>query len=173
MLGRAVETFDLYLLSVLREIFQSKPEMLKSESPVSASVLLEIKKFEDIVAYIAERKLHELAFKPLSELRDYIESRTGIDLFPKKEIYERVVIASEIRNLIAHNNCMANEQFFRRTKGLSETVQFRANGKAMISDEWVRQTSYMLDGVVFDFDSAAVEKFFLPTVDSAVVFIEA
>lgn len=93
MLSRAVETFDLYVLLALREIFEARPEMLKSEGPVEVAAVLDLKRFEDIVMHIAEKKLHELSFKPLSELRKYIQTRTGIDLYGSEKAYEIVLLA--------------------------------------------------------------------------------
>ena len=100
MLSRAVESFDLYVLTVLREIFTAKPEMLKSESAIDAATVIDLRNFDEIIFYLAERKLHELSFKPLSDLSKYIESRTGILLFKNEEVYETVLLASEVRNLI-------------------------------------------------------------------------
>ena len=85
MVSRAVETFDLYVLLALRDIFAAKPEILKSEGTVDVSAVIELKNFDNIVEYIAEKKLHELSYKPLSELRKYIQMRTGMDLFPTEE----------------------------------------------------------------------------------------
>jgi hypothetical protein len=173
MLSRAVETFDLYVLTVLREIFAAKPEMLKSETAVDAATVIELRNFDDIVFYLAERKLHELSFKPLSELRKYIESRTGIDLFSSEAEYEVVLLASEVRNLIAHNDCRINDVFKRRTEKLKDKDKFPVSdsGKFVIEDEWVRRASYALDNVVFNFDEAVAKKFDIPPMNRMTSFI--
>ena len=77
MLCRAVESFDLYVLQALRLIFESQPNMLKSESPIDAATALELRTFENIVFHLAERKLHDLSYKPLSELQRFIATRVG------------------------------------------------------------------------------------------------
>jgi hypothetical protein len=59
---------------------------------------VELRNFEDILTYIAEHRLHELSFKPLSELDKFIQSRTGIPLFGASEVYRTALIASEVRN---------------------------------------------------------------------------
>jgi len=169
MLSRSVESFDLYVLSMLRTVFTAKPEMLKSESSIDAATIIDLKDFNDIISYLAERKMHELSFKPLSELRAYIKRQTGIDLFVTEEIYEMTVLSSEVRNLIAHNDCRVNDLFLKRINrlGCKNSLSVEKSGKVIITDEWVRRASYALDGVVFDFDEAMVRKFGLATINPA------
>ena len=158
---------------MLREIFAAKPEMLKSETPVDAATVIELRNFEDIVFYLAERKLHELSFKPLSELRKYIDSRTGIDLFGTDAEYDIVLLASEVRNLIAHNDCRINGVFKSRTEKLKDKDKFPVSdsGKFVINDEWVRRASYTLDNLVFDFDEKVAKKFDVPLMNRMTSFI--
>lgn len=166
ILSRTVETFDLYVLTTLREIFRARPEMLTSESAIPVSTVLERRSFEDLLTYVAERRLHELSFKPLSELDKFITSRTGIGLFATSDIYQTVLLASEVRNLIAHNDCVVNDIFRQRVGDALPTELISPNGKFNVSDHWMRQTSYVLDGVVFDFDSQAGAKFNIPMIAS-------
>jgi hypothetical protein len=172
MLSRAVETFDLYVLLALREIFEARPEMLKSEGSVEIAAVLDLKRFEDIVMHIAEKKLHELSFKPLSELRKYIQTRTGIDLYGSEKTYETVLLASEVRNLIAHNDCRLNEIFEKRVpEHIRKSVSTYPMGKVIITDEWVREACYTMDALVFDFDVAISEKYGLKTFQPGTSFV--
>ncbi len=163
MLSRAVESFDLYVLQVLRLIFEAQPNLLKSESPIDAATALELRTFEHIVFHLAERKLHDLSYKPLSELQKFLKTRVGLDLFRSQEIYEMVLLASEVRNLIAHNDCKVSQQFKQRTKDIANPLKINEHSKVLIDDDWLHRASYTLDGVVFDFDEAAVTKFGLKT----------
>lgn len=159
MLSRAVESFDLYVLNILRNIIEAKPQILKSKSQVDAATLIELRTPEEIIYYLAERQLNELGYKPLSELRKWILRRTGLELFRSDEIFDVALLATEIRNLIAHNDCMANEIIMNRIGERSANLDISELGKVRISDEWLRKTCYTLDGVVFDFDQAAGDKF--------------
>ena len=163
MLTRAVESFDLYILQVLRLIFEAQPNLLKSESPIDAATVLELRTFEHIVFHLAERKLHDLSYKPLSELQKFLKDRVGLDLFRSQEIYEMVLLASEVRNLIAHNDCKVSQQFKQRTKDIANPLKINEHAKVLIDDDWLHRASYTLDGVVFNFDDAAVAKFGLKT----------
>ena len=153
ILSRTVESVDLYVLTTLREIFRVRPEMLKSEAPIAVATVVELRTFEEILTYIAERRLHELSFKPLSELNKFIESRTGIPLFNSPEAYRTALIASEVRNLVAHNDCLINDLFRLRVGDAISKEDIARSTKYDISDQWMREASYELDGIVFDFDS--------------------
>lgn len=163
MLSRATESFDLYLTTILRDIFLSRPEMLKSEGSVDVSTIIETGNYEDLIWQIVERKVHELSYKPLRELRKFIQSRTGIEFFPSQEAFEMTIIASEIRNLIAHNDCVVNDLFKTRTKGIEFPLSISESGKINIEDAWLRRASYTLDDIVFNFDERASKKFELHT----------
>jgi len=172
MLSRSIETFDLYLLLVLREIFEISPEILKSETPIELSVIFEFRTFEEIISYAAERKLHELSFKSLSDLRKYISTRTGLELFKTEDIFATVLIATEVRNLIAHNDCRVNDVFQRRIKGYAkEEFPVSEMKKFIIGDTWLRNACSVLDTVAFDFDEAVAAKFKVRTLNRMTSFL--
>ncbi|HWK88148.1 MAG TPA: hypothetical protein VNQ34_11665 [Xanthobacteraceae bacterium] len=159
MLSRAVESFDLYVLNILRLIFESKPELLKSKKSVDVETLIALRTPEEIIYYLAERQINELGYKPLVELRKWILERIGIDLFKNEEIFDVVLLATEVRNLISHNDCRANEILAKRIGERTSMLDISEMGKVRISDEWLRRVAYTLDGVVFDFDVAVCGKF--------------
>jgi hypothetical protein len=171
MLSRAVESFDLYLTTILRDIFLARPEMLKSDSTIDVATIIDVGNYDDLIWQVVERKVHELSYKPLSDLRKFIESRTGIDLFPSQEAFELTILASEVRNLIAHNDCKINDLFSRRTKNLQVAVDVSSTGRVKIEDEWLRKASYSLDNIVFRFDERAVAKFGLHSLNRMSSFI--
>jgi hypothetical protein len=162
MLSRAVESFDLYVVTMMRDLFLAKPEMMKSEGTIDVSAVIESGSYDEIVYRIADRKIHELSYKSLADLRKFIVSRTGVDLFGE-ESFDMTLAASETRNLIAHNDCVVNDLFRAKTRGCRSLPKESSTGKLVIADDWLRRISYALDGVVFDFDVAVSAKFNLPT----------
>jgi hypothetical protein len=171
MLSRAIESFDLYLTTILRDIFLAKPEILKSEGSVDIASIIEAGSYDGLIWRIAERKVHELSYKSLGELRKFVVGRTGVDLFPSPATFEMATLASEVRNLIAHNDCVVNDLFNLRVKGLSNHLEVSDSGRLKITDEWLRRASYTLDGLVFRFDELAAEKFHLHTLNRMGAFI--
>jgi hypothetical protein len=171
MLSRAIESFDLYLTTILRDVFIARPEMLKSEGSVDVATIIEVGNYQDLVWHIVEKKVHELSYKPLSELRRFILSRTGIDIFPSEEVFATTIVASEVRNLIAHNDCVANDVFKSRTKSVDVHLEISSTGRVVIDDAWLRRASYTLDSLVFRFDELASKKFKLQTLNRMTAFL--
>ena len=163
LLTRAVESFQLYMLQILRLIFEAQPNLLKSESPIAAAVVLELRTFEQIAFHLAERKLHDLSYKPLSDLQKFLKDCVGLDLFRSQKSFEIVLLATKIRNLIAHNDCNVSQQFQQRTNDITNPLTLDKHSKVLIDDDWLRRASYALDDVVFDFDDTASAKFDLKT----------
>lgn len=171
MLSRATESFDLYLTMILRDIFLARPEMLKSEGTIDIATVIETGNYEELIWKIAERKVLELSYKPLSELRKFIQSRTSVDLFPSQAAFETTLVASEVRNLIAHNDCLVSDVFRARTKGISMPLVVSSTGRVKIDNAWLQKASFMLDDIVFRFDKLAADKFNLRTLFRMGAFI--
>lgn len=171
MLSRAIESFELYLTTAMRDIFLARPEMLKSEGSIEVAAVIEAGSYENVVWEIVNKKLHELSYKPLVDLRKFIQSRTGIDLFPSEAAYQMTILASEIRNLIAHNDCIINDVFKARTKGIDMPLEISSTGRIEIDDLWLRRASYTLDSLVFDFDEKSATKFDVRTLGRMTSFI--
>lgn len=161
LLSRAIESFNLYITKSLRDIFLSRPEMLKSEEKIDITTIIESQDYQEILLKIVERKVHELSYKSLHELRKFIFGRTGIELFESEQDFHTAILASEIRNLIAHNDCVANDVFKAKTKSVNTLPSISDEGRVLIDDDWLRKASYTLDRVVFRFDELAAEKFAL------------
>ncbi|PDS95710.1 hypothetical protein CO659_22115 [Rhizobium sp. S9] len=171
MLSRAVESFDLYLTTVLRDIFRARPEVLKSEGTIEVAAIIDAGNYDALIWQIVERKVHDLAYKPLSELRKFIHTRTGVDLFDTSEAFELTILVSEIRNLIAHNDCIINDHFKRRTMSVRMLVDVSETGRVKIEDDWLRDACYQLDDIVFRFDERVAKKFDLRSLNRMTSFI--
>lgn len=165
MLSRAVESFDLYLTTALRDVFLAKPQLLKSEGAIDVASIIEAGSYEELIGQIVERKVHDLSYKSLTELRKFISSRTGVDAFPSEEAFQMTLIASEVRNLIAHNDCLVNDIYRRRVRQCAPQSTVFDTGRLQIEDEWLRRASYTLDGIVFRFDEMTAAKFDLHTLN--------
>lgn len=171
MLSRAIESFELYLTTAMRDIFLSRPEMLKSEGKIEISAVIEAGNYSDVIWEIVNKKLHELSYKSLADLRSFISKRTGIELFQNEAAYEMTVLSSEIRNLIAHNDCVVNDVFKARTKGIDLPLEVSSTGRILIDDIWLRRASYTLDSLVFDFDERSSAKFEVRTLNRMASFV--
>jgi len=172
LLTHAVETFDLYLLHILRLIYSECPELvieearLETEFPKSA-----FDSPNDFFLFLAEKKLQQLGYKGLAQLRSYFEKKLGVVLFKDETIFEDAQLASQVRNLITHNDARVNEIFLKRTSGLKITPAPEIGLRYVVSTEWRHHISTSLDSIVFDFDAIAIQQFRLPSLNRLTSFL--
>ena len=170
LVSRAVESFELYLLHMLRLIFGEHPEIVLDDEKAGAKKA-DFANADDFFLYVAERKLQQLSYKPLTALREYIMQKTAIDLFDNNSTFETALLAIQARNLIAHNDCRVNELFLKRISVLSKPPAGELGNRYVFSEEWVKEVSYVFDHVVFQFDEFAAKKMLLPTMNRFTSFL--
>lgn len=170
-LSRTVESFQLYLTTILRDVFVSKPQLLKSSSKIDVAMVIESGNYENLIWQIIERQVLEVSYKSIGDLTQFIEKRTGINLFESAEQLEIVTVALEVRNLIAHNDCVVNELFEQKTKKFNVPLEISDTKRLVIDDEWLTTTCNELHRTVFDFDMAISEKFDLRLLNRMSSFI--
>ncbi|MEY9185337.1 hypothetical protein ABIG06_006836 [Bradyrhizobium sp. USDA 326] len=159
LLSRIVESFNHYVSAILSEVFLRRPEMLSAEGQIKVAKILELRTFDEIVRHLVDKKLHELSYSSLSDVRAFIKERTKIDLYRSEDQFKLVQLASEVRNLIAHNDCKINDVFLRRTGATTADLPLRESGKYIIRDDWLHSVIDCLGEIVFSFDNAVAGKF--------------
>jgi hypothetical protein len=163
LLARAIESFDLYLLHILRLIFSLHPELIIDPSRFEAELAKSELEPDDFLHSLAERKLHELGNSDLAQLRSYFEKELGIALFKDRADYANALLASRVRNLIAHNDGRVNRIFLKKTSGLPMKPKPEFGKRYVVSTDWLHDLCSALDSVVFNFDEVSIGQFALPT----------
>jgi hypothetical protein len=171
LLTRTVESFDLYLLQILRLIYSEHPELVIKPDRFDAAFAKSEMDADDFLASLAEKKLQDLGYSGLRQLSGYFEKKIGITLFKDKDIYENALVASQVRNLIAHNDGRVNRIFLKKTEGLPMDPAPEFGMRYVISTVWLRHISAVLDSVVFDFDESAIKRFAIPTYNRFTSFL--
>src|ERR1700690_4286674 len=106
LLSRSADSFHLYLIQFLRLLFSVRTNLvIEEEKIVDEAIKAKLSNADEYFLHLAECKLDLLSRKPLSALREYIITSTGIDIFEEESLYETVILARELRNLAAHNDC--------------------------------------------------------------------
>jgi hypothetical protein len=116
ILVRHVENYLGYLSLLLYEIFNQRPETLRSSDKVDLSLVLSHDSIEGLVKSIAERKVEELSYQSFNQLGEFFKERFNIQLLKESEI-EQMVEVIETRNISVHNRCIINKRYLKRTNG--------------------------------------------------------
>ncbi len=147
---RSIEFFELYLLHMLRLIFEEHPNTVMQEKENVTEA--DFENPDEYFFFIAERKLHQLSYKPLRDLREYFKEKTKLDIFENNNLYETAMLGIQIRNLIAHNDCRVDARFIKQVSVLSLPPLAELGTRYILLDEWVTTLSAALDHVVFQYD---------------------
>ncbi|MDO8875849.1 MAG: hypothetical protein Q8M24_18365 [Pseudolabrys sp.] len=165
-LTRSIESFDLYLLQMLRLLFSAKPDLVIAEEKlIGEATKASFEDTNDYFLHLAERKLMKLSYSSLSVLREYVRESSEIDLFDTDEIFETICLATELRNLISHNDCRVNEIFLKRTKSIPATPKLELGERFAISDAFLRNLISAADHAVFTYDERAAAQLGLLTMN--------
>ncbi|CAL77377.1 hypothetical protein BRADO3599 [Bradyrhizobium sp. ORS 278] len=106
--------FFSYISEMLQLVLRRKPEVLRSSERLTNEEVLQFTRVKELVAYMADKKVNELAYGGLKGVEDYVRDRLGIDLFANDDERARLTILAELRNIHTHNRGVVNEVFLKR-----------------------------------------------------------
>jgi hypothetical protein len=150
------DTFERYLVDLLIEIHLAQPNTLKSESSLTADVILNCLDMSEVIKLFAEKKVGDLPKGNSKEFGKYIKKITNIDLYSAAEQPKADEIF-ELRNLYTHSNGIVDTKFLRMNK----TDGLKAGDEHMISLDQLCETCLFFLNVVARIDSQAVSKYYL------------
>lgn len=81
VLTYAVDIFLNYLSHALRVIHETKPEMLRTDEKMTFAEISQFTRMSDLTDYMIEKRVLDLSFKGLSELRSEVSKRHGFEIF--------------------------------------------------------------------------------------------
>ena len=113
---------------------------------------------EELVAWLAERRVERLAYQGMSTLAEDLSERLGLSLFGEPEDAGRAIRIVEIRNLIVHNRAVVNRVFLSRVPDYPA----KEGDRIEIDVDDLFEDVQFLAGLCFDLDRRAAEKFGLP-----------
>ncbi|GAA0001897.1 hypothetical protein [Bradyrhizobium diazoefficiens] len=106
--------FFSYISESLQLVLQRKPEVLRSSEKLTNEEVLQFSDMSELVAYMADKKVNDLAYGGLKGLEDYVRDRLGEEMFSNSEERTRLTILAELRNIHTHNRGLVNEVFLKR-----------------------------------------------------------
>lgn len=158
-LSRSVDNFLTFISELLVLIFQTRPETMRSNKMVKFVDILRYKTMDELITYLAEERVNELAYKGMRELADEISKGLGFDLFPRSEDLDKAIYLVEVRNLIVHNRGVINRLFLSRQPSCSPSI-----GQSLeLKPQFILDSLRFLGQAALDIDNRASTKFNLPS----------
>jgi hypothetical protein len=106
--------FLCYLSEILQEVMIKKHEILRSNERVTTEEALQFNRVKDLRAFIADRKINELSYGGLRQMRDFISERLGVEMIGTDEEGPLLTISVELRNIHTHDRGIVNQLFLNR-----------------------------------------------------------
>lgn len=157
VLCRAVDSYLCYITDLLALIFVNKPDTLRSNEQLTYDDVLQHSNMDDLISFIAEKRVLKLAFTGMRKLAADLSEGMGLDLFDNDADRERAVKIVEIRNLLTHNHGIVNRLFVSRLPDYPVAV-----GDRIKPDAGFLQDIDFLAGSVCDIEKRTAQKFGFP-----------
>ena len=118
--------FFSYVSEMLQIVLRRKPEALRSSERLTNEEVLQFTRIKELIAYMADKKVNELAYGGIRGVEDYVRERLGVTLFDNEDERLKLTVLAELRNIHTHNRGAVNEIFLKRV-GQSQfgTISFR------------------------------------------------
>ena len=78
--------------------------------------MLKFKDMDDFVSYIAEKRVHELSYKGMREILEFLEKKHGLKIDCCNSKLATAIEFIEVRNIVVHNAGFVNDLFIKKTK---------------------------------------------------------
>jgi len=112
---RAVDNFNHYITQMLYRTFTERPETLRTEQ-IPVRDALECATREELISYVAEKKVTGLGHKGLSDIVDYLNRNLSLEFDESEKCYLQACAIVELRNIIVHHGGRVTNRFIERTK---------------------------------------------------------
>lgn len=157
--SRLIDNFKIYIVSLVREILQVKPEILHNNQPtISIAQLLKGESLDTLILEVIESKISTLANKGFGSIEEWCIAN-GIPLTVKEDYRKLVVEFIAIRNIIIHNRCIVDEKYMRATPD----CDFKLGSLRKLTVDDLYKAINIFNEIVIQTDTHAVSKYHLET----------
>lgn len=166
LLSRLIESYNYCLTEIMSEAFTLNPDMLRSKESLTENDIIDAGGYQEIIRLVVDKKVLGLAYKSVRDVAKSMSDNHGITLTESKEQLDALTVAVEIRNLIAHNDCIINDQFWRKVSAIKEPLgavgpelKICSSGKIAFPDKWLWDLHNLLNMIVYKMDEQFRTKF--------------
>jgi hypothetical protein len=151
----AVNNFDTYVVSILREVLRTRPAILRTrEQNVTVEYVLQFQSIQELTNDLVEGKVNSLSYEGFKALQAWCNKR-DIPLAVPEGMSDTIVELIATRNCIVHNRGLIDDKYLRTV----ETPKFRKYEKREIEVSDFEETVQILNRVVLATDQGVVSKY--------------
>lgn len=163
--SRVVDNFLAYISELIAEVYKKQPNLLRTQETVTTEFALQFESMEEFVAALAEKRIHDLAYKGMREVAKTLSKSWGIELFPDERELSKVVYTVEVRNIIVHNRAIINRVFLSRVAALNfpDYLPQEKGTRYVFDIRGIMNTMLFMLSCAADIDKRVARKFALTT----------
>ena len=154
----AVSAFQRYFSNIIQSAALKRPVLLSSAQTVRLDDVLKFTRHKDLISFIVDRKVNELAYGGLSEMERYFSENLGVQIFANNDQRELLRLFVETRNINVHNGGIVNEIFWSRV-GKVANFKFEKGKRFHIDFDSLVQLSENAMRVAMNIDENVAGKF--------------
>jgi hypothetical protein len=103
-----------YFSEIIQAAVSKKPEILRSNETLRVDEILRFKRYAELVSFLIDKKVNELAYGGIKGMETYFRDRLGIEMFSTDRARLLLTIFIEIRNINVHNRGLVNDLFLSK-----------------------------------------------------------
>ncbi len=154
---KTVDNFQNYFKEILSEIVIARPEILKSKDTEKLDFILSFNSREDMIKAIAEKKINNLFYLGINDIKKYFSDKLNVEIFKDKE-YDINLIVKQ-RNLAVHNRGIINKEFIKEFPNEQDLIE----GHYLKFDfTYVEKINHILYAMINEIDKTLSKKYNLP-----------
>lgn len=158
-LANAIDNFETYVVSIVREILKKKPQILRTrEQTLTIEYVMQFPSIPELMNELIEGKVNSLSYEGFIALQKWCMKKQ-IPLAVPEGAQEIVVELIATRNAIVHNRGRVDDKYLRAIKNSN----FKKDEKRTITVDNYLEAEPMLGSIVIATDDAAVAKYGLET----------
>lgn len=133
-------SFETYLYMLFKELFNKRPEMLKTGTSISYKEVIENK--NRIFELIVEKELESIGHFSLDEYLKYLEKKLNLSF--DKPIQDKLKQFYIIRNIVAHNTGIISP---RLKTSIPKSIKIK-NDEILVSKKYLENSSQFIGSIV-------------------------
>lgn len=111
---RLVDNALCYFKDILTEVVLKEPRILiSSKEHMNLSFILSHENMEDLIVAISDKKIRELFYGNIEDIKKFFKDRIGIELFDNNDEENSFSLIIKKRNIIVHNRGIISKEFAR------------------------------------------------------------
>lgn len=141
LFASCADTFETFMSDLLYQIYLAKPQVLKSEAPVTVKEVLDCADMQEFITWYAKEKLQKLQRGSVKGFIAENQAIKPLNVFDKTRIDEIENIL-QIRHLYTHKNGIVDDKFRRHFPATNVNDEYR-----MTLDEFLKCFEYLAEAV--------------------------